>query len=504
MNHTVTSLRYGSVCSGIEAVTVAWQPLGLAPVWFTEIDPFANAVLAHHYPQVPNLGDFTRLADQVRCGAVRAPDILVGGTPCQSFSVAGIRRGLTDPRGALTLRYVELADAIDHTRLKHDQPPAVLVWENVPGVLSDRANAFGCFLGAISGEGSVLQPAGTKWTNAGCVYGPQRSVAWRVLDAQYFGLAQRRKRVFLVASARDDFDSGAVLFESDCMRRDSSPSPQMREDVAHAVVSSAIGSGRHARYSTKVAGQETLTGCFGGGNTHGPIDVATCLTSRGYKNDFKTETFSVQTPSGAVSHPLTGATSVIEDGNGRGVPIIASPYRIKGGRGPTCYSSASVAFAQNSRGELRLEGGHGGLIGALSTGGGKPGQGIPTVISVALRGRPQGVRAKLGGNIAYAICASTGGGKQPHVLFPSLETHVSRAPVFEDGRRSGRPRWRVRRLMPLECERLQGLPDNYTWVPYRGKPASDGPRYRAIGNSMAIPCIQWIGRRLMRVLGLTP
>lgn len=357
MNPTVTSLRYGSVCSGIEAVTVAWQPLGLAPVWFTEIDPFANAVLAHHYPQVPNLGDFTRLTDQVRCGAVRAPDILVGGTPCQSFSVAGIRRGLTDPRGALTLRYVELADAIDHTRLKHDQPPAVLVWENVPGVLSDRANAFGCFLGAISGEGSVLQPAGTKWTNAGCVYGPQRSVAWRVLDAQYFGLAQRRKRVFLVASARDDFDSGAVLFESDCMRRDSSPSPQMREDVAHAVVSSAIGSGRHARYSTKVAGQETLTGCFGGGNTHGPIDVAACLTSRGYKNDFKTETFSVQTPSGAVSHPLTGATSVIEDGNGRGVPIIASPYRIKGGRGPTCYSSASVAFAQNSRGELRLEGG---------------------------------------------------------------------------------------------------------------------------------------------------
>lgn len=505
MTDSTLSLRYASVCSGIDAVTVAWQPLGLYPLWFSEIDPFANAVLAYHYPQVPNLGDMTRLASQVRRGTLCAPDILVGGTPCQSFSVAGMRRGLADPRGALTLQYAELADAIDHARVTHDQPAAVLVWENVPGVLSDRANAFGCFLGAISGEDRELHAAGETWTNAGCIYGPQRTVAWRVLDAQYFGVAQRRKRVFVVASARDDFDSGAVLFESDSVRRDSSPSPQLRENTPQVAASGATGSGRGADNTTGNDAQAASSVGFGGGNTRGPIDVAACLTGGGPKNDFETETFSMQSLTGTVSHPLTGATSVIEDGNGRGVPIVASHYQLKRGGGSTCYALAPVAFAQNSRGALRLEGGLGQRFGALSAGGGKPGQGVPMIASVALRGRPQGISAELGGDIAYAICASTGGGKQPHVLFPSLESHFQCVPVSEAGRRrAGRALWRVRRLMPLECERLQGLPDNYTLVPYRGKPAADGPRYKAIGNSMAVPCITWIGNRVMRVLKSTP
>ena len=191
------ALRYGSVCSGIEAVSVAWQPLGLEPAWFAEIDPFANAVLDHHYPDVPNLGDMTGIAPRIRAGTVDTPDILVGGTPCQSFSVAGRRQGLADPRGALTLHYVELAHAIDQVRLARHQPASILVWENVPGVLSDRHNAFGCFLGALAGETRALEPPGTRWTHAGCVDGPTRRIAWRVLDAQYFGLAQRRKRVLL-------------------------------------------------------------------------------------------------------------------------------------------------------------------------------------------------------------------------------------------------------------------------------------------------------------------
>ncbi len=206
-------LQYGSVCSGIEAVSLAWAPLGLEAAWFSEIEPYPCAVLAHRFPNVPNLGDMTRIAPLVRSGQAAAPDILVGGTPCQSFSIAGARHGLSDPRGALTIAYVELANVIDQTRLESRRPPATLVWENVPGVLNDRSNAFGCLLGALAGESRPLQPPGTKWTHAGCVSGPQRRIAWRVLDARYFGVAQRRKRVFLVASGRDDLDPAEVLFE---------------------------------------------------------------------------------------------------------------------------------------------------------------------------------------------------------------------------------------------------------------------------------------------------
>ncbi|MCH5508863.1 DNA cytosine methyltransferase [Pseudomonas syringae] len=216
-------LEYGSVCSGIEAATVAWHPLGLKPAWFAEIEPFPSAVLAHHYPRTPNLGDMTKLGALVLAGKINAPDVLVGGTPCQAFSVAGMRQGMLDPRGALTIKYVELADAVDHVRTSRNQPESILIWENVPGVLSDKGNAFGCFLGALAGEDCELQPPGKRWQDAGCVYGPKRTIAWRILDAQYFGLAQRRRRVFLVASARADFDPIAVLFEREGVRRDCAP-----------------------------------------------------------------------------------------------------------------------------------------------------------------------------------------------------------------------------------------------------------------------------------------
>lgn len=176
---TNTTLQYGSVCSGIEAVSLAWQPQGMQAAWFSEIEPFPCAVLAHHYPDVPNLGDMTKIAAQVRADLAVAPDILVGGTPCQTFSIAGARQGLSDPRGALTLKYVELANAIDQTRQKTQRPPATIIWENVPGVLSDRSNAFGCLLGALAGESRALEPPGAKWTHAGYVSGPQRRLARR-------------------------------------------------------------------------------------------------------------------------------------------------------------------------------------------------------------------------------------------------------------------------------------------------------------------------------------
>lgn len=216
-------ITYGSVCSGIEAATQAWHPLGMRAAWFAEIEPFPSAVLAHHYPDVPNLGDMTRLAAMVLAGNIPAPDVLVGGTPCQAFSVAGMREGLSDPRGALTIKYVELADAVDHVRTRRHLPASIIVWENVPGVLSDKGNAFGCFLGALAGEDCELQPPRRRWEDAGCVYGPKRTIAWRILDAQYFGLAQRRRRVFVIASARDGFDPTKVLFEREGTRRDSPP-----------------------------------------------------------------------------------------------------------------------------------------------------------------------------------------------------------------------------------------------------------------------------------------
>ncbi len=214
---------FGSVCSGIEAASVAWEPIGWRAAWLAEIEAFPSAVLEHHWPEVPNLGDMTGIAKKIKNFEVLAPDVLVGGTPCQAFSVAGLREGLADSRGQLTLSYVELLNAIDAARYVRGELPAVAVWENVPGVLSSKDNAFGCFLAALAGEDEELQPSGKKWTNSGCVFGPQRTIAWRILDAQYFGVAQRRRRVFVVASARDGFDPCKVLFEFDGVRRDIAP-----------------------------------------------------------------------------------------------------------------------------------------------------------------------------------------------------------------------------------------------------------------------------------------
>jgi DNA (cytosine-5)-methyltransferase 1 len=228
-------MKFGSVCSGIEAASVAWHPLGWQAAWLSEIEPFPSAVLAHHYPTAPNLGDMTALPKRILSGEVEAPDLFCGGTPCQAFSVAGLRQSLDDDRGNLSLTFVEIANAIDNRRLDAGHVPAIIFWENVPGVLNTKDNAFGCFLGALAGEDAPLEPAGKRWTNAGCVYGPQRTVAWRVLDAQYFGVAQRRRRVFVVASARENFDPAAVLFEFEGVRRDTAPRREAGERIAPCV-----------------------------------------------------------------------------------------------------------------------------------------------------------------------------------------------------------------------------------------------------------------------------
>ena len=225
------TVRYGSVCSGIEAATVAWSSLGWEAAWLSEIEPFPKAVLAHHYPKVPDLGDMTALPELIKTSQIEAPQILVGGTPCQSFSVAGARKSLEDQRGNLALTYVRIADAIDDVRSVRGLPGVVTVWENVPGVFTTKDNAFGCLLGALAGEDVPLEPPGGKWKDAGFVLGPKRAAAWRCLDAQYAGLAQRRKRVFLVSGPRDWFRPQEVLFEFEGSRRDTPPSRETRQSA---------------------------------------------------------------------------------------------------------------------------------------------------------------------------------------------------------------------------------------------------------------------------------
>ncbi|HED3540480.1 TPA: phage N-6-adenine-methyltransferase [Enterobacter hormaechei subsp. hormaechei] len=448
-------MKYGSVCSGIEAASKAWEPLGWKPAWFSEIEPFPSAVLAHHWPEVTNLGDMTKIADAVRAGEVEAPDVLVGGTPCQAFSIAGLREGLSDDRGQLTLSYVELANAIDAKRRERGEPESIIVWENVPGVLSSKDNAFGCFLAGLAGESSELQPAGGKWTHAGCVSGPERVIAWRVLDAQFFGVAQRRKRVFVVASARKGFDPAAVLFELNSVRRDSAPRRETQKAVAaltargvgtcgaddnqaqagHLIAQCANGDVSHTLKGEGFDGSEDGTGrgvpvvAFGGGNTSGNIDVAACLTAKGQRIDFEVETFAVH----GTQDPDTNRelAHTLGRNNGQENAIVTEPFTL-----------AIRGRSEGSTVEVRNDGTANAL---LTPNGGRAGMGVGAI----------------------------GWGMQ------------------------------VRRLTPIECERLQGFPDNHTLIGWRGKDADecpDGPRYKAIGNSMAVPVMRWIGERIAAAL----
>lgn len=240
-------MRYGSVCSGIEAASVAWEPLGWKPAWFSEIEKFPSAVLAQRWPDVTNLGDMTQLSEMVGSDQIESPDIVVGGTPCQSYSIGGKRKGLNDKRGLLTLKFVELADAIDDKRRERGEKEAVFVWENVPGAYNSKDNAFGHFLAGLAGENEAFEPgprptdgSSSKfwrwdektgkhipiWSKRGVVIGRQRRLAWRTFDAQYFGVAQRRPRILLIASARSDIDPSQILFESDRVRRVNPPTKQ--------------------------------------------------------------------------------------------------------------------------------------------------------------------------------------------------------------------------------------------------------------------------------------
>lgn len=199
-------MRVGSVCSGIEAASVAWRKLGIEFAWFSEISPFPMRFLDARYPQVPNIGDLRTIPEKIKSGEVPTADIICGGTPCQAFSLTGHKRGLDDERGQLTLKFIEVADANDKVRGE----ASIVFWENVEGVLKDKTNAFGCFISGLAGCNDVLPVS--QWPNAGIVRGPKRNVAWRILDAKYFGVPQQRKRLYVLAGGHA-FHPENVLLE---------------------------------------------------------------------------------------------------------------------------------------------------------------------------------------------------------------------------------------------------------------------------------------------------
>jgi DNA (cytosine-5)-methyltransferase 1 len=373
---------YGSVCSGIEAATVAWHPLGFRPAFFSEIEKFPCSALSHHYPSVPNHGDMTKFEEW----PAHAIDLLVGGTPCQSFSVAGLRKGLDDPRGNLMLTYLAIA-----RRYK----PRWLVWENVPGVLSSNGGRdFGTFIRGLEE----------------CGY----HAAWRVLDAQYCrvdgftrAVPQRRRRVFVVGYLGDWRRAAAVLLEREGMRWDTAPSRQAGERPSTTISARPEGSGRLDLDGGLIA------------------DICGTINSSG-GNAYPGQTLQ----------DATAGQLIVSTGN-------VAHCLNAGGMGRQDYETETM---------------------------------IATAPAIAFA-------HQAGGNVTASGACSV-------ELSPTLQRMQTMAVQRE---------WAVRRLTPTECERLQGFPDNYTNVPHRGKPAADGPRYKALGNSMAVNVMRWIGQRIAAV-----
>jgi DNA (cytosine-5)-methyltransferase 1 len=431
-------VTYRSVCSGIEAATVAWEPLGWRALSFSEIEPFPCSVLAHRFPGVPNLGDMTRFAEWSDDDPT---DVLVGGTPCQSFSVAGLRKGLADPRGNLALVYLAIAERFR---------PRWVVWENVPGVLSSNGGRdFGAFLGALGQLG----------------YG----YAYRTLDAQFFGVPQRRRRVFVVGYLGDWRRAAAVLFERDSMQGNPANGRAKGKAVA-ALTANGVGTCGAVDNQGQAGHLVASTG-----------RISHCLNAGGMgRQDYETETL--------IAHSLRGeGFDASEDGTGRGTPLVPV-YQ--------CHGSNV------------------GEMGTLRTGNGALTGGVPfmpvafdttQITSQANRSNPKPgdpchplARGAHPPAIAIQERAVSenldngpgGKGFREGVAYTLEARHHVQAVQHQHA---------VRRLTPRECERLQGFPDDWTLVPHRGKPAADGPRYKAIGNSMAVPVMAWIGRRIQLI-----
>lgn len=575
---------------------------GWSWAWHAELEPFPAAVLAARHPGSLNLGDVLAADFDDRAKALGPVDVLVGGPPCQAFSIAGNRNSLSDPRGNLSLRWAQIIHAIG---------PVFAVTENVPGWLNTPDDAFGHFLGALVGaDGPLPAPGGSGWPRAGMVAGPLARACWRVLDAQYFDLAQRRERVFIVSSARDWADPSQILFESAGVRRDTPSRGEARErparplsagsprgsgyrndaDTAENLIAWGIGPDAVDRSGEGAAGNaaersglniveqmqpalrappnNSVAVAYGGNDTRGPIEVSTALNAHGGPHgrlDFESETFVAQEP---VAYQCQGSNvgeaGTLRGGNGHltgGVPFVATAYRTSGNCGAwdtgdrtdalttstdpnshiVAFSSKdsgqdaasdlaptlramphdgshangggqlAVAFAENSRAEVRLEGGDGQTVASLKTGGGKPGQSYPAVFLHANKGRPDGRKSAHEPMVSVKDVVPTlatdghagsavwqGGSQQdqfvrPDGVVPTLaHSSNSHGGHYQPKVMSAA----IRRLLPVECERLMGLPDFYTDITFRGRPAADGSRYRSLGNSMAVPVLTWLLTRI--------
>lgn len=466
-------LRYLSVCSGIEAATQAWHPLGWVPVAFSEIEPFPSAVLAHHYPHVPNWGDMTRFQEWPDADV----DVLCGGTPCQSFSVAGLRQGLADPRGNLMLTFGAIAGRYR---------PRWLVWENVPGVLSSNGGRdFGSFLGMLGQLG----------------YG----VAYRVLDAQNVrtrrfprAVPQRRRRVFVVGYLGDWRRAAAVLFDRESLSGHPAPRREAGQRPAPTISARPTGGGGLGTDFDLDGGLIANSG-----------EVGYCLTASAQQSlDAETETETLI----AVAHALRGeGFDASDDGSGRGTPVIPIDMR-QASRGATMTNN-------------RAEGSSGGAPGTGIGEDGDPSPSLGTSHVPAIAGPvcfdskvsqvqtddtgaaptlramgSAGIHQNGGGQLAVAFdMRGREGGAMPE---GPHETANIRAADGGSSRSYVAEPWAVRRLTPIECERLQGFPDDFTRIPYRVKPAElcpDGPRYKALGNSWAVNVAEWVGERINEV-----
>jgi DNA (cytosine-5)-methyltransferase 1 len=390
----MTMIKYGSVCSGVEAATVAWHSLGWQPQWFSEIEKFPSAVLKHHYPSVPNRGDMTNFKEWPD----EPIDVLVGGTPCQSFSVAGLRKGLDDPRGNLMLTYLAIAAKYR---------PKWLVWENVPGVLSSNGGLD--FASLLRGMGELR-------------YG----FAYRVLDAQYFGVAQRRRRVFVVGYLGSWQRAAAVLFERHSLQGNIAPRRQEGEKVADTLT---VGANQYSGFNGE--------------------PVAQCLTTRtGSAFDPFMETMPI-----AFSSKQQSMKTSDNVANTLGANDYKEPQAV-------AIQNATRGASQNGLG--------------ITTDGPMYTLDVGSQHAVAFQPTADCLTA------AYSTKWNGNASATNGSLFAAQSSAV-------------------RRLTPIECERLQGFPDNYTDIRLNDKQTPDGPRYKAMGNSMAVPVMNWIGRRIQMV-----
>ena len=403
-------MRYVSLFSGIEAASAAWGPLGWEPVSFSEIDPFPSAVLARRFSDVPNLGDITKI-DWSKHGECVSADLVVGGSPCQSFSIAGTRTGLDGASGLMW----------EYVRAVRELRPRWLVWENVPGALSSSdGRDFGCLLGALDDLG----------------YG----LAWRVLDAQFFGVAQRRRRLFLVGSLGDQRAS-EVLFEPESLRWDHPSSRAKRKALAGPAQGDAGGAG-------------------GGGGGLTPDGLG--VDGRSVALNFNPTDSRLKYAEEDVSQTLTARMGT----GGNQVPLVQEP---------DTYCLHNTGFGSDvdedvSGTLLASDVNHPKDVACL------PGQGSRPATPQIRAGKEGGGK----GALVQDDMSATLTVAQTQTLFPGDGT--------------------VRRLTPTECERLQGFEDGWTDVPYRGaEHAPDSPRYKALGNSMAVPVMRWIGRRIQHV-----